>query len=88
MDAAYVQVTVAAEEAGTNVKTILRQRMGMSTNLLRRLKQTPGGILLDGAPVTVRAQVQPGQVLAVLKQPDSGKESRVEAQTGALDIIL
>ena len=88
MDAAYVQVIISAEEAGTNVKTVLRQRFGLSTNLLRRLKQTSGGILLDGAPVTVRAQVQPGQVLAVLKQPDSGKESRVAAQTGALDIIF
>ena len=87
MDASYITHIVAPEDAGLPVKTLLRQRMGLSTNLLRRLKQTPGGILLEGCPVTVRAEVQPGQVLAVLRQPESGKESRVAAQSGTLDIV-
>lgn len=87
MDALHTELVIGPEDAGLSVKAVLRQRFCLSTNLLRRLKQTPGGILLDGCPVTVRAEVQPGQVLAVLRQPESGKESRVEAQMGALDII-
>ena len=50
MDALYITHIVAPEDAGLPVKTLLRQRMGLSTNLLRRLKQTPGGILLEGTP--------------------------------------
>ena len=88
MDAPRTTLQIGPEDAGLPVKTILRQRLGLSTNLLRRLKLAPDGILLDGVHVTVRALVQEGQVLSVLCQPDEGCESRVEAQTGQLDIVF
>ena len=87
MDSLRTVLVIAPEDAGLPVKTILRQRLGLSTNLLRRLKQVPDGILLDGVHVTVRAEVQAGQVLSVLHEPDTGRESRVTAQEGALDIV-
>ncbi len=83
-----MELVIAPEDAGLPVKTILRQRMGLSTNLLRRLKQVPDGILLDGVHVTVRAEVQAGQVLSVLREPDTGRENRVDAQEGLLDIVF
>ena len=86
MDALRTELKIAPEDDGLPVKTILRQKMGLSTNLLRRLKQVPNGILLDGIHVTVRATVQTGQVLSILREPDTGRESRVSAQEGALDI--
>ena len=76
-----------AADAGTEVLTLLRREMGVSTSLLRRLKVTEDGILLDGTRVTVRRTVEPGQVLSIRREPDSGREKRVPAQAGALDIV-
>ena len=88
MDALRLELTMGPEEEGLTVKMVLRQRLGLSTNLLRRLKQVPEGILLDGAHVTVRACVHAGQVLSILQEPDTGREGRVEAQAGDLDVVF
>lgn len=78
---------VLPEDGGREVKALLRQRFGLSTGLLRRLKQTPGGILLGGVPVTVRAVAAPGQCLSILREPDTGRVCRVAPEDGALDIV-
>ncbi len=75
------------EDEGLEVLTLLRREFALSTNLLRQLKVTDNGILLDGTRVTVRHTVSPGQVLSILREPDSGKERRVEPQDGPLDIV-
>ena len=75
------------EDDGAEVLTLLRREFRVSTNLLRQLKVTEQGILLDGIRVTVRHTVRPGQVLSILREPDSGKERRVEAMEGPLDIV-
>ncbi len=72
---------------GLEVLTLLRREFALSTNLLRQLKVTRDGILLDGLRVTVRRTVAPGQTLSVLREPDSGKERRVEPIEGPLDIV-
>ena len=74
-------------DEGLEVLTLLRREMHLSTNLLRQLKGTEQGILLDGVRVTVRQRVRPGQVLSVLREPDSGRERRVEPREGPLDIV-
>ena len=75
------------EDDGLEVLTLLRREPHVSTNLLRQLKVTDDGITLDGVRVTVRHTVQPGQVLSILREPDSGKERRVEPMEGPLDVV-
>ena len=75
------------EDDGLEVLTLLHREFSLSTNLLRRLKVTDGGIALDGERVTVRRTVRAGQVLSILREPDSGKLRRVPAAAGALDVV-
>ena len=75
------------EDDGLEVLTLLRREFRVSTNLLRQLKVTENGILLDDVRVTVRHIVRTGQTLSILREPDSGKEKRVEPIAGALDIV-
>ena len=75
------------EDDGLEVLTLLRREFRVSTNLLRQLKVTDNGILLDDIRVTVRHIVRTGQTLSILREPDSGKEKRVEPIAGALDIV-
>ena len=82
-----LQYICTTEDDGLEVLTLLRREFRVSTNLLRQLKVTENGIMLDDTRVTVRHTVQPGQVLSILREPDSGKERRVEALEGPLDIV-
>ena len=82
-----LQYLCAPGDEGLEVLTLLRREMHLSTNLLRQLKVTEQGILLDGVRVTVRQRVRPGQVLSVLREPESGRERRVEPREGPLDIV-
>ena len=75
------------EDEGLEVLTLLRREFRVSTNLLRQLKVSDAGIMLDDVRVTVRHTVQPGQTLSILREPESGKERRVEAIAGELDIV-
>ncbi len=79
--------TCAPADDGLEVLTLLRREFLVSTNLLRQLKVTENGITLDGLRVTVRHTVRPGQVLSILREPDSGKERRVEPTEGELDVV-
>ena len=51
--------------AGRQVRTLLRRELGLSAAGVRRAKDQPDGILLDGQPVFTNVFVQPGQVLSV-----------------------
>ena len=82
-----LQYLCAPGDEGLEVLTLLRREMHLSTNLLRQLKVTEQGILLDGVRVTVRQRVRPGQVLSVMREPNSGRERRVEPREGPLDIV-
>ncbi|MBR5390114.1 MAG: RluA family pseudouridine synthase [Clostridia bacterium] len=75
------------EDAGLEVLTLLRREFRLSANLLRQLKTSETGILLDGVRVTVRQRVTAGQALSILREPDSGKTRRVPPAPGALDIV-
>ena len=74
-----LQYICTTEDDGLEVLTLLRREFRVSTNLLRQLKVTENGIMLDDTRVTVRHTVQPGQVLSILREPDSGKERRKKA---------
>ena len=75
------------EDDGAEVLTLLRREFQISTNLLRQLKVTENGIMLDDVRVTVRHTVARGQILSILREPDTGREGRVEAREGPLDIV-
>ncbi len=82
-----LQYLCAPADDGAEVLTLLRREFLVSTNLLRQLKMTEDGITLDGIRVTVRHTVRPGQVLSILREPDSGKERRVEPMEGPLEVV-
>jgi Pseudouridylate synthases, 23S RNA-specific len=75
------------EDAGLEVLSLLRREFHLSANLLRQLKTSESGILLDGVRVTVRQRVAAGQELSILREPDSGKMRRVPPAAGPLDIV-
>ena len=66
-----LEYRITAQEEGAQVITVLRNR-GLSTGMIRRLKQT-GGIELDHQPVTVRHTVRSGQCLR-LQLPETPSE--------------
>ena len=82
-----LQYICTREDDGLEVLTLLRREFHVSTNLLRQLKVTDNGITLDGVRVTVRHTGRPGQELSILREPDSGKERRVEPMEGPLDVV-
>ncbi len=82
-----LQYLCTSEDDGLEVLTLLRREFHVSTNLLRQLKVTENGITLDGVRVTVRHRVQPRQELSILREPESGREGRVEPAEGPLDVV-
>ncbi len=61
---------------GCTVKAVLRKHMGISASIVKRLKQTENGILLNGKCVHVDARVQRGERLE-LTLYDTGSETIV-----------
>lgn len=55
------------EEAydGATVRDVIKRELGLSMRLLKHLKFTPDGILVNGSPVTVRRVLRQGDVLSV-----------------------
>ncbi|NCE65590.1 RluA family pseudouridine synthase [Pseudoflavonifractor sp. 524-17] len=78
-------LTVGAQQAGQRVDTLLRRTLRLSGTSVKRAK-TAGGILLDGQPVTVRAQAQAGQILSV-RVGDTQWDDSVLPAPGAVDIV-
>ena len=58
-------ITITAEHAGKTVLALTRQTLGFSSAILKRLKFTEGGILVNGEPVTVRRVLRQGDVLSL-----------------------
>lgn len=58
-------LSISEPLAGRQVRTLLRRELGLSAASVRRAKDQPDGILLDGQPVFTNVFVQSGQVLSV-----------------------
>ena len=56
---------VEKEWAGLSLKQVLRREMGLSTKLIKHLKFSEGGILVNGAHVTVRHILTAGERLTL-----------------------
>ncbi len=58
-----LECKIDKELAGRQVRYILRNHLGLSVTLLRRLKTKPDGILLNGNPVWQNTKTEEGDVL-------------------------
>jgi len=78
---------IKEDYANKTVKEYARQRLGFSSRLLKKLKQTPNGILVNNQPVFVTHVLKGGDVLE-FRLPDEEGSARVTPTPGALDIIF
>lgn len=63
------------ETAGGLVNLVLKNRIGVTGHEISRAKFTPSGITADGAQVTVKDRIRPGQTLRViLPERGAGEE--------------
>lgn len=60
-----MEIVIDTAAAGKDIRTLLRQDMGFSSAMLKKLKFTEGGILVNGGFVTVRYELQRGDVLTL-----------------------
>ncbi|MBR2490720.1 MAG: RluA family pseudouridine synthase [Ruminiclostridium sp.] len=79
-------LTVTPEQAGKDVNTLLRKELHLSGSSVRRAKQLPDGILLDGRPVFTSARTAEGQTLSVFVG-DTVFSEQIQAVPGPLDIL-
>ncbi len=60
-----MELRITAADAGKTILTLTRRDLGFSSALLKKLKFTEGGILVNGQFVTVRYVLQEGDVLSL-----------------------
>ena len=83
----YLELIITGKQENTEVLSVLRHDMGLSTRKIRALKRHPEGILLDEKPVTVRETVRSGQkVKVILNDTEEGNE-RILPASMALSIL-
>ena len=67
-----MDIPIDGRFAGLTVRDVLRLELGFSSNLIKKLKFSEGGILVDGQFVTVRHVLREGELLSL------GTEDREE----------
>ena len=65
-------INITENQSGKTVLDFVRYELGLSRRILVRLKQTGGGISVNGQHVTVRAVLRAGDVLELLIEDDGG----------------
>lgn len=60
-----MDILIDKENAGKNIRTLLRGDMGYSSGMLKKLKFSHGGILVNGEFQTVRYELSEGDVLSI-----------------------
>ena len=84
---AQLVLTVAPEQSGRTVLSLLRSQWSLSTGCINRLKRADGGITCNGVRVFTNAALRAGDVLAVdLRAGES--PTRVPPVPMALDIVF
>lgn len=78
--------TVPPEQAGTRVDTLLRNSMGLSGTVIRRIKWLEDGILADGRRVNTRYVPAAGQVLSV-RLSDPERRSGLVPRPGPIEVV-
>ena len=81
-----LELAITPELAGVKVDTLLRNRLGLSGTVIRRIKWWEDGILADGVRVHTDFRPAAGQVLSV-RLSESERRSGVVPAPGPLDIV-
>ncbi|WP_020617578.1 RluA family pseudouridine synthase [Paenibacillus daejeonensis] len=77
--------TVASEDEGMKVGTVLERRLGISRKLMSRLKLTEQGIQLNGERVYTSIKVKPGDVISCAMEQETSDD--ILPQAMPLDIL-
>ncbi len=80
-----MDILIDAEYAGLTVREVLRRKLGYSANMIKKLKFSENGILVDGKFVTVRHELSPGETLSLAVED---KESDVSPYTIPVDLPI
>ncbi len=80
-----IEITIEKESDGKKIEHILKVNAGLSETLIRRLKRTEGGILLNGKPAKVIEKVSIGDVIKITVE-EKGSSNIISAKI-PLDII-
>lgn len=80
-----ITYTVTPEDSQSKIKSILRQKLGISAAVLTKLKQTPEGILLNGKSVFATQTVETGDIITITLNDESSQN--IEPADIPLDII-
>ena len=81
-----LSLSIHPSQEGKDINTLLRKELGLSGSGVRRAKQMPDGILLDGLPVFSNARVRAGQTLSVAVGDLVGS-GQIAPVPGPLDIL-
>lgn len=79
-------LSIHPSQEGKDINTLLRKELGLSGSGVRRAKQMPDGILLDGCPAFTNARVRAGQTLSVAVGDLVGS-GQIAPVPGPLDIL-
>ena len=60
-----MDITVDLSLSGLTVRDVLEKKLGYSSRMIKKLKFSEGGILVDGSFVTVRHVLSEGEVLSL-----------------------
>ncbi|MBQ8524442.1 MAG: RluA family pseudouridine synthase [Clostridia bacterium] len=80
-----MDIKVDEKLAGMTVRELLQKRLGYSSNMIKKLKFSEGGILVDGHFVTVRHVLSIGEVLSLAVED---KDEDVSPYTIPVDIPI
>ncbi len=81
-----LSLSIHPSQEGKDINTLLRKELGLSGSGVRRAKQMPDGILLDGCPAFTNARVRAGQTLSVAVGDLVGS-GQIAPVPGPLDIL-
>ena len=80
-----MDIKVDEKLAGMTVRELLQKRLGYSSNMIKKLKFSEGGILVDGHFVTVRHVLSLGEVISLAVED---KDEDVSPYTIPVDIPI
>ncbi len=60
-----MDILIDKHKSGKTIKALLREEMGYSSGMLKKLKFSPGGILVNGEFKTVRYELKEGDILSI-----------------------
>ncbi len=70
-----MDILIDKDNAGKNIRSLLRGDMGYSSGMLKKLKFSEGGILVNGEFKTVRYELKEGDILSIACEDTDGDVS-------------